>query len=119
MALCTNLYYLRSTGRELKCTRAEIAKLLGVHIIMGCISYPRLPMYWRAGTKLGLICNIMSRDRFIVLRNAVHVGEHDSPSENEKENLLWKVQPMIDRVKETCNNLERVPGFYSIDDFTQ
>ncbi|GBP16600.1 hypothetical protein EVAR_19395_1 [Eumeta japonica] len=37
---CTNLYYLRSTGRELKCTSTEITKLLAIHIIMGCVPYP-------------------------------------------------------------------------------
>ncbi|GBP73399.1 Chimeric ERCC6-PGBD3 protein [Eumeta japonica] len=113
---CTNLYYLRSTGRELKCTSTEITKLLAIHIIMGCVPYPRLPMYWRAGTKLGLICNIMSRDRFLTLRNALHVVEGDSAPDSEKGNVLWKVQPMIDKVKDTCNKLERMPGFYSIDE---
>ncbi|GBP73809.1 PiggyBac transposable element-derived protein 3 [Eumeta japonica] len=83
---------------------------------MGCVPYPRLPMYWRAGTKLGLICNIMSRDRFLTLRNALHVVEGDSVPDSEKGNVLWKVQPMIDKVKDTCNKLERVPGFYSIDE---
>ncbi|GBP03558.1 PiggyBac transposable element-derived protein 3 [Eumeta japonica] len=112
---CTNLYYLRSTGRELKCTSTEITKLLAIHIIMGCVPYPRLPMYWRAGTKLGLICNIMSRDRYLTLRNALHVVEGDSAPDSEKGNVLWKVQPMIDKVKDTCNKLERV-GFYSIDE---
>ncbi|GBP52505.1 PiggyBac transposable element-derived protein 3 [Eumeta japonica] len=82
---------------------------------MGC-ALPRLPMYWRAGTKLGLICNIMSRDRFLTLRNALHVVEGDSAPDSEKGNVLWKVQPMIDKVKDTCNKLERVPGFYSIDE---
>ncbi|GBP81761.1 PiggyBac transposable element-derived protein 3 [Eumeta japonica] len=113
---CTNLYYLRSTGRELKYTSTEITKLLAIHIIMGCVPYPRLPMYWRAGTKSGLICNIMSRDRYLTLRNALHVVEGDSAPDSEKGNVLWKVQPMIDKVKDTCNKLERVPGFYSIDE---
>lgn len=82
---------------------------------MGCIPYPRLPMYWRA-TKLGLVCEVMSRDRFLTLCNALHVVDSESPPEIEIGNPLWKAQPMIDKVKETCNKLERVPGFYSIDE---
>lgn len=116
ISYCTNLYYLRTTGRELKSTSAEVAKLFAIHIIMGCIPYPRLPMYWRAGTKLGLVCEVMSRDRFLTLRNALHVVDSKFPPETENGNPLWKVQPMIDKVKETCNKLERVPGFYSIDE---
>ncbi|XP_045492376.1 piggyBac transposable element-derived protein 3-like [Colias croceus] len=113
---CTNVYFLRTTGRELKCTSAEIAKLFAAHIIMGCISFPRLPMYWRAGTRLELVSRLMSRDRFLVLRNALHVIDSDIPAANDTGNPLWKVQPMIDKVKQTCNKLERVPGFYSIDE---
>ncbi|XP_022827512.1 piggyBac transposable element-derived protein 3-like [Spodoptera litura] len=113
---CTNLYYLRSTGRELKSTSSEIAKLIAIQIIMGCVPYPRLPMYWRAGTRLEIIGGLMSRDRFFTLRNALHVVDSDSPPPTEIVNPLWKVQPMIDQIKRACNKLERVPGFYSIDD---
>lgn len=116
VAHCSNLYYLRTTGHELKSSSTEIAKLFSIHLIMGCIPYPRVPMYWRAGMKLGLISDLMTRDRFLTLRNALHVVESDSPAPNEVNNPLWKVQPMIDRVKEACNKLERVPGFYSIDE---
>ncbi|KAJ8720689.1 hypothetical protein PYW08_006154 [Mythimna loreyi] len=34
-ARCTNLYYMSRTGQELKTTKAEIAKMFGVHILMG------------------------------------------------------------------------------------
>ncbi|KAH9630899.1 hypothetical protein HF086_014640 [Spodoptera exigua] len=85
---CTNLYYLRTTGRELKSSSSEIAKLIAIQILMGCLPYPRLPMYWRA----------------------------DSPPPTEIGNPLWKVQPMINQIKRACNKLERVPGFYSIDE---
>lgn len=37
---CTNLYYLRTTGRELKSTSSEIAKLIAIEIFMGCIPIP-------------------------------------------------------------------------------
>ncbi|GBP60890.1 hypothetical protein EVAR_48694_1 [Eumeta japonica] len=51
------------------------------------------------------------RDRFLTLRNALHVVEGDSAPDSEKGNVLWKVQPMIDKVKDTCNKLERVLDF--------
>lgn len=114
IAHCTNLYYQRTTGRELKSTSSEIAKLFAIHIIMGCISYPRVACYWRTSTKLGLISELMTRDRFFTLRNALHVVNSDAPAAEETDNPLWKVQPMIDKVKDTCNKLERVPGYYSV-----
>ncbi|CAK1588652.1 unnamed protein product [Parnassius mnemosyne] len=45
VSTCTNLYYLRKTGSELKTTKSEIQKLFGIHILMRCIPFPRLPMY--------------------------------------------------------------------------
>lgn len=83
---------------------------------MGVIPFPRLPMYWRTSTKLSLIADQMSRDRFLQLRNALHVVDSDTPSVPGNSNLLWKVQPIIDKVRTTCYKLERVPGYYSIDE---
>lgn len=113
---CTNLYHLRKTGRELKTTAVDIAKVFSIHIIIGCIHYPRIPMYWRAGLKLEVISKQMARDQFLTIRNALHVVDSDEAPQNERSNPLWKVQPMINRIKRTCNKLERVPGFYSIDE---
>ncbi|GBP34953.1 hypothetical protein EVAR_28418_1 [Eumeta japonica] len=114
VARCTN--HLRITSIELKTTRLEIAKLFAVHLIMDCIPYPKLPLYWKTGMKLALVSDTMTRDRILILRNALHVVDSDTPAEAEKTNALWKVQLMINKVKETCNRLERVPGYYSIDE---
>lgn len=94
-ATCTNLYQLRKTGIELKTTRLEIAKPFVLHLMMGCIPYPKLPMCWKTGMKLALVSDTMTRDRFLTLRNALHVVDSDTPAEAEKGNVLWKVQPMI------------------------
>ncbi|KAH9642820.1 hypothetical protein HF086_012314 [Spodoptera exigua] len=115
-AQCTNLYHMRKTGQELKTTKAEIAKVFGVHILMGCLPYPRMPMYWRANMRIGLIADKIVCDRFITLRNALHVVDHDQPTETETSNPLWKVRPIIKRVRDTCNRLERVPSYYSVDE---
>lgn len=116
VSVCTNNYFLRKTGRELKTNKTEIMKLIGVHVIMGCIPYPRLPMYWRSGFSLGKIADTMSRDRFIQLRNALHVVDSDTQPPDETQNSLWKVQPMIDQVRQGCQKQERVPGYFSLDE---
>lgn len=113
-AHCTNTYHLRKTGKELKTNPQEMAKLFAIHLIVGVIPFPRLPMYWRSS-----IADQMSRDRFLQLRNALHCVDSDTqslPLNNESPNPLWKVQPIIDRVRTACNKLERVPGYYSIDE---
>jgi hypothetical protein len=83
---------------ELKTTRTEIMKLVGIYIIMGSFHYPRLPMYWRNGMSLEMVCSKMTRYRFLTLRNALHVVDTDVQPPGETPNPLWKVQPIIDQV---------------------
>ncbi|XP_060801930.1 piggyBac transposable element-derived protein 3-like isoform X1 [Amyelois transitella] len=116
ISLCTNNYFMRKSGRELKTSRSEIIKLFGIHIMMGCIPYPRVTMYWRAGIALEKITSKMSRDRFQALRNALHVVNTDIQPPSQEPNVLWKVQPIIDQVRNGCYKQERTPGYYSIDE---
>lgn len=81
---------------------------------MGCISYPRLHIYWRQEMQFHVISKHITRKRFKTLLTAFHVVSRDKASKGETY-LLWKVQPIITRVKMTCDKLERVPGFYSVD----
>lgn len=114
-AICTNNYYMRRSGRILNTSSSELKKLVGIHLIMGVIPYPRLFMYWRAGVRLDMVANIMPRERFKTLRSALHVVNSDTASPGNT-NTLWKVQPILDRVKQTCDQLDRQPGFFSIDE---
>ncbi|GBP66294.1 PiggyBac transposable element-derived protein 3 [Eumeta japonica] len=81
---------------------------------MGILAYPRLPMYWRTSIAPNKISALMTRDRFLTLRNALNVVESDTPLPGT-DNPLWKVQPMIDKIKDGSRKQERAPGFYSID----
>lgn len=116
-AVCTNNYHLRKTGKVLKTSADEIKKLFGMHVYMGVFAFPRLYLFWRQNTRLALIADVMTRDRFTTLRSALHFVPEDQPtSPEDRLNPLWKVQPVIDKVKQTCCKLERVPCSYSIDE---
>ncbi|CAG4962249.1 unnamed protein product [Parnassius apollo] len=52
MALCTNLYYMRHTGKVLNTNKQEIKRLYGIHLLMGILSYPRYAMYWRSNISI-------------------------------------------------------------------
>lgn len=62
--------------------------MFGVHIRMGCLPYPGMPMYWRVNMRIGLKADKIVHDRFITLRNALHVVDHDQPTETEINNPL-------------------------------
>ncbi|XP_059052342.1 piggyBac transposable element-derived protein 3-like [Achroia grisella] len=116
MSVCTNMYYTRKTGRILNCTKPEIKKLYGIHLMMGILSYPRIAMYWRQKICIEAIVSAMTRDRFMLLRNNLHVVESDTPPAGYRVNPLWKVQPVIDAVKQGCNKILRTPGRFSVDE---
>lgn len=114
-AYCTNNDYLRQTGWVLHTNPVEMKKFIGVHFIMGCITYPRLHMYWRQEMRLALVADIIPRDRLKLLRTNFHVVEEDIAPVGNK-NSLWKVQPVLNQVKNACEKIERLPGYYSIDE---
>lgn len=116
MSVCTNMYYMRKTGGVLGCTKPEIKKLYGIHLMMGILFYPRIAMYWRQNISIEAVVSAMARDRFMKLRNNLHVVESDTPPASDWVNPLWKVQPVIEAVKQGCNKILRTPGRFSVNE---
>lgn len=59
----TNRYYIARKGRKLNTSPQEIKQFYGVHLSMGCMKYPRIPMYWQASTRVPVTADVMARDR--------------------------------------------------------
>jgi len=114
-ALCTNQYYMENTGKILKTTYIEMKQFFRIHVIIGCIKFPRLRMYWSAKFRYDPVASIMSRDHFFQLRVNLHFANLVS-DEVKKNNKLWKVQPLVDFVRNRCLSIERSSTYYSIDE---
>lgn len=84
-------------------------------MIIDCIKFPRLRIYWSAKFRYYSIASIMSRDRFFQLRVNLHFVNLVS-DEMKKNNKLRKVQPLIDFVRNRCLSIERSSTYYSIDE---
>ncbi|XP_050299100.1 piggyBac transposable element-derived protein 3-like [Anthonomus grandis grandis] len=119
-AALTSQYYLQQHGREItpKLTVEDIRQFFDMHAIMGCFKFPRVHLYWSIKYRLPLIANVMARDRFYKLRTNFHVVDNLSVSDDIKQkNHLWKVQPMIDRVRQRCLEIHRPEsGCFLIDE---
>ncbi|XP_047105925.1 piggyBac transposable element-derived protein 3-like [Schistocerca piceifrons] len=81
---------------------------------MGCIKLPRLRLYWSTEYGYTPVSRIMSRDRFLALRNAFHVVDASSAPKNN--NKLWKVQPVLDAIRNVCLSLPQDHVTYSVDE---
>lgn len=89
-------------SKLLKATGEEYKRLVGAHIVSGCMRLPRLRMYYRPSLRVPAITQI-KRDRFFTLRNYMHFVDNLSVcAETKSKNRLWKIQPIIDIVRRKC-----------------
>lgn len=98
----TAMYTLAKTGRCIAVTSAKVKQVFGMHVIMGCIRYPQLHMYWKHSCKLDIVSSVMSRDEFKRLRRDLHFVDTVHQPPDAAENKLWKVQPVIITVRDQC-----------------
>ena len=113
----TARYYHQQTGKPLNLTSEDIKKFFGMHTIMGVIKFPRIHMYWQSKYLLPLVSSAMPRDKFYLLRVNFHIVDNLAVTQEQKErNKLWKVQPMIDLVRNRCRQLQRSKKIFSIDE---
>jgi hypothetical protein len=65
MAYFTNLYSVQKQQSRFKPTdSSEMKRFIGIHIIMGCVKYPRNRMYWENFYQVKLVRDSMARNRF-------------------------------------------------------
>jgi len=102
--------------RNIKTTAAEIERFLGASIFVSCVGYLRLCMYWQRSLQLPLVCEAMTRDRYFRIRSSLKVVvDVDVSDDAKKADRLWKVRPLVDRIRSGCLKLAR-PRDVSIDE---
>ena len=104
MADMTNLYATQCGTRGYRPTTAdEMEVLTGLHIVMGCMKFPRVRMYWESSVMLKLIeISRMTRDRFVQLRVHWHfVNNLENPGTD-----VFKVRPLYNSLLKRCRALD-------------
>lgn len=107
LAFNTNLYAIQKNLTNFKATnQQEIRVLIAIHLIMGCLKFPRVRMYWEENFKVPSVFNSMSRDRFFQLRQNLHIINNlDIPNNNHDK--FVKIRPLYDLIKKKCNELPK------------
>lgn len=81
MAYYTNLYAIQKGVTRFKPTDMyKMKRLIGIHIIMGNLKYPRVRLYWQKHFEVNLIAQNMTRDRFFSLCNKLHIVDNKDVS---------------------------------------
>lgn len=88
------MYSLKTTGNLSNTNPQELKTCIALNIVMGCFPFPRLRLYWQRGYSLPTVTEFMARDRFLLLRNMLHLVDTENGTTNGKTRL-WTVQPII------------------------
>lgn len=100
----TNQSYVLRTGKTLNFYEKECKTFIGITMIMSCINYPYIRMYWENKWRIPSVADSMPRNRYFLLRTALKVVfDPDVTQEQRNQDKLWKVRPLIERVLQGCH----------------
>lgn len=105
LAEMTNLYALQQGKNFNPCNASEIKSLFGLHILMSCLRFPRVRMYWNQTVGMPIFRDTMPRDRFFQLRSNLHIVNNLEKTDECKDRL-YKVRPLYDCIRKRCLELE-------------
>lgn len=107
-AVNTNKYAVQNNVTDFIPTdKKEIQILIALHLIMDYIKRDNLMMYWDDSLfGIPIILNSMTLERFIELRNNLHIITNEDIPENNQDKFI-KVRTLYDHIKKKCNNLPK------------
>ncbi|XP_064607844.1 piggyBac transposable element-derived protein 3-like [Liolophura sinensis] len=118
VAFQTNLYSTQSSQASGSrappaVTVEEINKALGILLYMGVVKMPNRRMYWCPSTKVPLISESMSRNRFERIMSCLHFNDNSS---NDGTQKLFKIQPFLDHVQQRFKGVVVPETYQCIDE---
>lgn len=105
MVEMSNTYAIQKGTVNFKNTnKKEIEVLIGLHLAIGSLKFPRIRLYWENMLGIGLFKNSMTRNRFFKLRNNLHVINNLEIDVNNTDKFK-KVRPVINAVVKRCQEI--------------
>ena len=87
----TNLYSVQKKGSSIETNAKEIEKNLSMHILMGVIKLPDYDMYWAVEKRYPKTADIMSNNRYKLLRRYIHVDNTKKDEEANKNDKILRL----------------------------
>lgn len=108
ISICTNTSSVNRTGKSLNTTAKEIRTFIGCSMAIGILGLPRIRMFWAAKTRVKLISETITRNRYFNIRANIKVVEDHQISTAMKElDRFWKVRPIVSQIEKACRENRR------------
>jgi Transposase IS4/DDE_Tnp_1-like zinc-ribbon len=115
IATNTNLYATSKQAPAGWATSAdEVWLFIAVHIFMGIVELPSLPMYWEERWRQGYVSKAFSRDRFKELLRYFHIAE-PTPA-GVRHTVIDKIRPLHDSCLSSFPDYFTPPRDFTVDE---
>ncbi len=116
----SNLFSVQNDpDRPLNLSNDELEQFLGTVLYTSIIHLPRARMYWASYSRVSLIADVFSRDRWEKIKQNIHFNDnsHIPPPDNTNKDTrrLFKIKPFIDMILPKFQVLPKSP-MLSIDE---
>lgn len=111
----SNVMSLSKSGDPLNMSVDKVYHFFGACILMSCIRYPTIRMYWFKDLKIIAITEKSTRARLFKLRGAIKVVIDDDARGPKDVGQILEVRLILDRILRGCRSLNQ-PDCSSIDE---
>ncbi|KAJ8877025.1 hypothetical protein PR048_021477 [Dryococelus australis] len=98
----SNLYStLENPNKPLNLSRTELEQFFGICMTISIFGLPRNRMYWNQNTRVDMVANVISRDRWEEIKSSLHCVDNGQQLAQTDPNRdkLFKTKPFIDDLK--------------------
>lgn len=79
----SNLFYSQQKHGVLSLDRNELEQFFGTVLYMSLIQLPRLRLYWSSNCRVAQVADIMSRNRWEIIKRAIHFSDNSDMTGNK------------------------------------
>ena len=102
-----NMYSTQKDGKSRATTEDEIKQFVGIQMLMSLFDLPSYMMYQARETWYPPIVDVMSINSYKKPRQYLHFSDNSKIDDAENKNKLYKIQPVIDHVRNNCCTIKR------------
>lgn len=113
----TNLYSVQRNRKFSPLTMKELFGFLGINLLMGYHRLPSWRHYWSNDPDLNVpyVTETMARNRFEAILSNLHLNDNTFLRDH-KEDKVYKLRPIINKLNENFATLYNLPQHISIDE---